>query len=746
VRQVVLRALKAKNSRHVIFRYRFNAIKASIVNDTFPKVMRLVFPYIHYDLNKTDWFVTLPNGSEIWFAGLDDKERAEKILGMEFVTIFFNEASQIPYQSIMLALTRLAQLVVQLIPGKNGKPDEEIEMVPRVFYDLNPTSKAHWSYRLFILKIDPDSKLALANPQNYTWMRINPKDNLANLTSTYMDTLNAMSARNKLRFLEGEFCETMANALFTYENIETYRHLKGELPDFVRVVVGVDPSGAADADSSADAIGIVVVALGVDGRAYVLEDCTVTAGPTVWGRVATTAFDRHQADCIVAERNFGGAMVEHVIQTSRPRTPCKMVTASRGKHIRAEPISALYEEGKVIHVGNFPELEEELTSFSTTGYMGDSSPNRCFIAGTLITTDKGDVPIEAIIPGVRVLTRQGFRKVLYSGMNDANAETITIEFSDGRTLTATPNHPVFVEGKGSVRVDTLVWGDTIVTPPTGEPSCQTQNKSNASPSYSTGLSIDATQHQPTKRHKDTTQPMRMVSAVRSLGNFIEKFGNQIMVKYLRVILFTTSTAIRITTSLRILSALHQDNMQQSIRKLLGIKSLLNLPVLGHLLNSGTLQMRAESGIVNMGLTRGLVESQLMMANVSSVGSTTYPLNKTLGFVQESAIWLGLQKTKNTMWIKSALFVTQFLKPESMTNNKPVPVFVVKLTANDLRQPVYNMAVDEHHEYFANGVLVSNCDALVWALAELFQGIVAPRKKKPEPFIPPFRVSVPGLGY
>jgi predicted phage terminase large subunit-like protein len=276
----------------------------------------------------------------------------------------------------MLALTRLAQLVVQLIPGKEGKPDEEIEMIPRVFYDLNPTSKAHWSYRLFILKIDPDSKVALTNPANYAWMRINPKDNLANLTSTYMDTLNAMSARNKLRFLAGEFCETMANALFTYENIETYRHIKGELPEFLRVVVGVDPSGAADEKSTADAIGIVVGALGTDGRAYLLEDLTVTAGPVVWGRVATTAYDRHQADCVVGEINFGGAMVEHVIQTSRPRTPFKKVTASRGKHIRAEPISSLYEEGKVVHVGNFPELEEELTAFSTTGYMGDSSPNR----------------------------------------------------------------------------------------------------------------------------------------------------------------------------------------------------------------------------------------------------------------------------------------------------------------------------------------------------------------------------------
>jgi phage terminase large subunit-like protein len=79
---------------------------------------------------------------------------------------------------------------------------------------------------------------------------------------------------------------------------------------------------------------------------------------------------------VVGETNFGGAMVKHVIQTSRPRTPFQAVTASRGKSVRAEPISALYEEGKVRHAGVFRELEDELAAFSTMGYLGDKSPNR----------------------------------------------------------------------------------------------------------------------------------------------------------------------------------------------------------------------------------------------------------------------------------------------------------------------------------------------------------------------------------
>jgi phage terminase large subunit-like protein len=123
-------------------------------------------------------------------------------------------------------------------------------------------------------------------------------------------------------------------------------------------------------------IGIMACALGTDGNGYLLEDCTVKAGPATWGRVATMAYERHEANAIVGEVNFGGAMVEHVIQTARPHTPYIPVHASRGKHIRAEPISALYEQGRIRHVGYFPEAEEELADLTTVGYVGEGSPNR----------------------------------------------------------------------------------------------------------------------------------------------------------------------------------------------------------------------------------------------------------------------------------------------------------------------------------------------------------------------------------
>ena len=371
-RNVIMRALKAPNSRHAIFRFRLNHVRASIVGDTFPKVMRVAFPGVAYDIQKTDLIATLPNGSQIVFGGVDDKERTEKLLGLEFATVYFNECSQIPVSSVDMVLTRLAQKAESVIQGRQPQP-----LKLRAYYDCNPPSKAHWTYRRFVQKQELDTKRELPNPQDYATFSINPVDNAQNLSPEYLAQLEALPARMRARFLEGKFADATPNALFPEEVIDRWRVLDGAVPDLTRVVVAIDPSGAGDETSADnDAIGVVVAGLGVDGNAYVLEDCTVKAGPATWGRVATSAFDRHQADCVVAEVNYGGAMVQQTINVARPRTPFKAVTASRGKHVRAEPFSALYEAGKVRHVGMFAELEEELTAFSTSGYTGGSSPNR----------------------------------------------------------------------------------------------------------------------------------------------------------------------------------------------------------------------------------------------------------------------------------------------------------------------------------------------------------------------------------
>jgi hypothetical protein len=362
-RAIAFRAMKAEESRHGIFRFRFNHVKESIGLDTWPKMMRLCFPEVPYEINKSDWFITFPtNKSEIWLGGLDDKDRTEKVLGKEFATILLNECSQIAYSSAETVMTRLAQ---------------KTKLRLRAYYDENPPKKGHWTYRKFFKKVDPVSGQTLADPQNYTFMQINPEDNADNLAPEYLGMLRGMSGARRKRFLDGEFADDAPNALWSPETFDKHRVLDGRMPDLQRIVIAVDPSGASDTDNADnDAIGIVVVGLGTDGNAYLVEDLTIKAGPATWGKVVGTAFDRHQADCVVGETNYGGAMVKHVIQTARPDTPFRAVTASRGKAVRAEPISALSETGKIRHVGYFPELEDELTGFTTTGYTGEASPNR----------------------------------------------------------------------------------------------------------------------------------------------------------------------------------------------------------------------------------------------------------------------------------------------------------------------------------------------------------------------------------
>jgi phage terminase large subunit-like protein len=124
----------------------------------------------------------------------------------------------------------------------------------------------------------------------------------------------------------------------------------------------------------ADEIGIVVAARGFDGDSYILADLSCREAPAVWGRRAVTAFHEFRADCIVAEGNFGGEMVRATIQAADRNVPVRLVTASRGKAVRAEPVSVRYAQGQVHHAGRFGKLEDQLCAFSAAGYTGNAVP------------------------------------------------------------------------------------------------------------------------------------------------------------------------------------------------------------------------------------------------------------------------------------------------------------------------------------------------------------------------------------
>lgn len=142
------------------------------------------------------------------------------------------------------------------------------------------------------------------------------------------------------------------------------------VPDFVRVVVGVDP--AVTSGPGADDTGIIVAALGTDDHVYILDDRTCHLPPAGWALQAVTSYREWQADVVVGERNNGGELVEFNVRVADPTLPFRDVTASRNKRTRAEPVSTLYEQGRVHHLGVFPELEDQMC----TWVPGKPSPDR----------------------------------------------------------------------------------------------------------------------------------------------------------------------------------------------------------------------------------------------------------------------------------------------------------------------------------------------------------------------------------
>lgn len=201
--------------------------------------------------------------------------------------------------------------------------------------------------------------------------------NRANLAASYLDKIVTRYQGTRLgrQELDGEILDDFPGALWTRADID--RALQdNRVPDLQRVVVAIDPSGTAGEDDDGDSIGIVVAGKGVDGLAYVLADRTCKLSPALWARRAVAAAEEFKADRIVAERNYGGAMVEAVIKTAGGTVPYKEVTASRGKVIRAEPIAALYEQGRVKHAAGMTVLEDQMCAMTSDGYLGDGSPDR----------------------------------------------------------------------------------------------------------------------------------------------------------------------------------------------------------------------------------------------------------------------------------------------------------------------------------------------------------------------------------
>ncbi|GJD82959.1 hypothetical protein HPGCJGGD_0821 [Methylobacterium haplocladii] len=205
--------------------------------------------------------------------------------------------------------------------------------------------------------------------------RARTADNAPNLAPDFLDTVVGRYAGTRLgrQELDGELIEDRPDALWTRDVIEAARVTAA--PILMRVVVAVDPPVSSRA--GADACGIVAAGIGSDGAAYVVADATVEqAPPERWARIALTLYHQLRADALVVEVNQGGEMVSTVLAEMDSSVPVTSVRATRGKYLRAEPVSLLYAQGRVHHVGALPALEDELCDFGPGGLSTGASPDR----------------------------------------------------------------------------------------------------------------------------------------------------------------------------------------------------------------------------------------------------------------------------------------------------------------------------------------------------------------------------------
>jgi phage terminase large subunit-like protein len=249
-------------------------------------------------------------------------------------------------------------------------------------------------------------------------------DNRKNLPAALFTSIITQYEGTRLgrQELDAELLEDIEGALWSTTTIEACRVPKDHPLDLKRIVVAIDP--AISVGENSDSTGIIVAGIGFDGHGYVIEDLTGKFAPNEWAMRAIAAYKRHKADRIVAEANQGGAMVESTLRAVDATVPVKLVHASRGKITRAEPISALYEQARVHHVGLlFVELEDEMTSYEPGSPKSPDRMDALVWAFTELMIGNGwQSPITSFHTPVQGLTRSEAAAANFAGLGAAYSD------------------------------------------------------------------------------------------------------------------------------------------------------------------------------------------------------------------------------------------------------------------------------------------------------------------------------------
>lgn len=344
----VTRCISTPGTRIVCVREVQKSLKESVKLLVEDKIRARGVPGFNLLSDRTD----TPGGGVILYQGMAD-HTAESIKSLEGFDIAYVEEAQ-----------TLTERSLEFLRPTIRKPGSEI------WFSWNPRSSE-----------DPVDKFLRGPtaPENATVVEANYRDNpfFPNVLEIERLYDEQHSPVRYDHIWEGGYEPMAVGAIWDMETINRHRRAPENVPKFQRVVVSIDPAGSAE--PGANETGIITCAVGEDGRGYVLDDATLTGTPRMWADRALAAYDVFEADAIVAEVNYGGDMVVSTLRSLRPNLRIIKVRAApgRSKHVRAEPISALYSLGRISHVGAFPKLEAQMCLVTAAGYEGPGSPDRC---------------------------------------------------------------------------------------------------------------------------------------------------------------------------------------------------------------------------------------------------------------------------------------------------------------------------------------------------------------------------------
>ncbi len=348
--------------------------------------------------------IQTPGGGVILFQGMQD-HTADSIKSLEgFDVAYVEEAQTMSKRSNELLRPTIRKDAI------NGRPASEI------WYSWNPRSASD-PVDMFLRGLTP--------PKNSIVVSANYMSN-----PFFPDVLEQERQHDEMsepdRYAHiwlGEY-EPMAIGAI-WNRLVIHQGRRETMPSMERIVVSIDPAVSNVAGS--DEHGITVEGVGADNRGYVLADVSRHGSPTDCCKTAIAAFDRWEADAVVVEVNNGGDWLEDLLHTERPGLPVIQVRATRGKHVRAEPIAGLYTQGIISHIGTFKELEDQM----------------CVEKGTLIETDRGQIPIEDVTIADKVMTRSGLASLSWCGYTGMASELV--EFTTAKSvLRTTKCHPIYI--------------------------------------------------------------------------------------------------------------------------------------------------------------------------------------------------------------------------------------------------------------------------------------------------------------